>query len=240
MTLNTYVVSLRKTMTGIIGVIIASTLTGIAGVSAIGLSPFSINIKINISSNFYPALPVPRIITHLSEMASLIMLIMGVVRTVGGFLFLVFTLGYIVPGFRSAMQHMRTRYETQLKLLTIGLPIIGGAEILYGITAVYLSRTLQSFLSSPGRLISAVWILGIFTAIALLGRLIGYIGMGWLNLDLYNRFNEGFMLAAAILFFITIPFNIVGFIAWILELVAVHQLMTRQPLLSSVSHSPTG
>ncbi len=240
MTLNTYVVSLRKTMTGIIGVIIASALTGIAGVSAIGLSPFSINIKIDISSNLYPALPVPRIITHLSEMASLIMLIMGVVRTVGGFMFLVFTLGYIVPGFRSAMKHMRTSYETQLKLLTIGLPIIGGAEILCGITTVYLSRTLQSFLSSPGRLISAVWILGIFTAIALLGRLIGYIGMGWLNLDLYNRFNEGFMLAAAILFFITIPFNIVGFIAWILELVAVHQLMTRQSLLSSVSHGPIG
>lgn len=230
MTQDIRVGGLRRVLNGLIGLIIASALTCIAGISTVGLSPFSINIKINISSNIYPPQAQPHIITYFSETASLIMLIAGILKVVGGFLFLLFTIGYIVPGFRSALEPMRTRYETQLKLLTIGLPITGAAEILYGIAATYLSQTLRTFFSAPSQLIGAVWILGLFTAIAFVGRLIGYIGLGWLNLDLYNRFNEGFMLVAAILFFIGIPFNIVGFIAWILELVAVHKLIAGQAL----------
>ncbi len=235
MTQDIRVEGLRRVLHGSIGIITASALTGVAGASTVGLYPFSVNVKINISSYIYPPRALPPIIAYVSEAASLVMLITGIISIVGGFLFLVFTLGYIVPGFRSALEPVRTRYEAQLKLLAIGLPIIGAAEILYGIAAAYLSRTLHTFYSTPSQLIGAVWILGVFTAVALVGRLIGYIGLGWLNLDLYNRFNEGFLLAAAILFFTAIPFNIVGFIAWILELVAVHQLLARQTQLQTTT-----
>ena len=231
---------LRRVLNGLIGLVIASALTGIAGISTVGLSPFSISIKINISSNIYSPQFQPHITTYFSGTGSLIILIAGILKVVGGLLFLVFALAYIVPGFRLALQPMRSIYETRLKLLTIGLPIIGVAETLYGIATACLSRTLHTFFSALSQLIGAVWILGVFTAIALIGRLIGYIGLGWLNLDLYNRFKEEFLLAAAILFFVAIPFNIVGFIAWILELVAVHQLLARQTLSHTASITPAG
>ena len=225
MSSNRMVIGFRKIFQGSIGLIIASILTGVGGWAATGPSVFSVKLKISVSSSGYPV-QAPEMITHISSFIAWLMMIAGILGIIGGFIFLVVSIGYIIPGFKLVAEG-KEELSPPTKLIIVGLPIIGAGGIISGVGAIYVSHVISSILSHPEEALGAIGFLGGLALIGLVGRIIGYIGLGWINLKLYNSLKDGFLLATAILFLVAIPIPIIGFIAWIFMAVSAYQLIDR-------------
>ena len=215
----------RRIFQGSVGLIIASALTGVVGWAATGPSVFSVKLRISVSSNGYPV-QLPEMMTHISGFISWLLMVFGVLGVIGGFIYLVFSIGYIIPGFRMITKG-KDELSSPTKLIIVGLPLIGAGGIACGVGAIYLSQVINNILSHPGEAFSAIGFMGIPALIGLVGRLIGYIGIGWINLKLYNSYRDGFLLVSGILFLVAIPVQVIGFIAWIFMAVSAYQLMDR-------------
>ncbi|NPA99426.1 MAG: hypothetical protein GXO43_08615 [Crenarchaeota archaeon] len=222
---NRMVIGFRKIFQGSIGLIIASILTSVGGWIATGPSIFSVKLKISVSSTGYP-IQASEMITHISSFIAWFMMVAGVLGIIGGFIFLVVSTGYIIPGFKMIAKG-KEELSPPTKLIIVGLPIIGAGGIISGIGAIYVSHVINNILSRPQEALGAIGFLGVLTLIGLAGRIIGYIGLGWFNLKLYNSLKDGFLLATAILFLVAIPIPIIGFIAWIFMTVTAYQLIDR-------------
>jgi len=215
----------RRIFQGSVGLIIASALTGVVGWTATGPSIFSLKLRISVSSSGYPV-QLPEMMTHISGLISWLLMVFGVLGVIGGFIFLVVSIGYIIPGFKMITEG-KDELSFPTKLIIIGLPLIGAGGIATGVGAIYLSQVINNILTHPDNAFSAMGFMWIPALIGFAGRLIGYIGIGWINLKLYNLLRDAFLLVSGILFLIAIPVQVIGFIAWIFMAISAYQLMDR-------------
>ncbi len=215
---------LEKIYEGSIGMAVASLLS-VIGVAPVFVSTlFSLKIRISVSGISPQVLRLPSLF---QGFVTGILVFVGIIAVIGGLLFLVISICYIVPGYRMINAGSEYRYNLQYKLLSIGLPLTGIVEIIIG-AAIASLRTGHMF--GPvlqQEILGYTVLLGVLATVLLVFKLVGYLGAGLFQIQLHNRYNDALLLVTGILFIVAIPLPLIGFIAWILSAITTHQLMER-------------
>ncbi len=226
---------LEKIHEGSIGMAVASLLS-VIGVAPVFVSaPFSLKIRVSVSATGPQVLRLPSLF---QGFITGILVLVGIIAVIGGALFLIFSTGYVVPGYRMVNAGSGHRYSPQYKLLSVGLPLTGVVEIIIGaaIASLGTGHIFGSVLQHE--ILEYTVLLGVLAAVLFVFRLVGYLGTGLFLIQLYNRYNDALLLATGVLFIVAIPLPLIGFIAWVLMAIAARQLMERISQ-SSGKESPT-
>lgn len=200
-----------------------ASLLSIIGMSPVFVSaPFSLKIRVSVSAAGPQVLRLPPLF---QGFVTGILVLVGIVAVIGGALFLIFSIGYVVPGYRMVNAGSENRYNLQYKLLSVGLPLTGVVEIIIGaaIASLGTGHIFGSVLQQG--ILEYTVLLSILAAVLFVFRLVGYLGAGLFLIQLYNRHNDALLLATGILFIVAIPLPLIGFIAWVLSAIAARQLM---------------
>jgi len=217
--------SMKNLKMAAIFMIVAAVLTGVGTLASVTAS----------LNNFQgpPASAVSRVFT-------------GVViaAMIGGIVILVATFLYLFKAFSRLEEFNPEKFGGPATIVKIGFPAYGAMVIITPIM-MYIAVLQLTSQGMPdfATVQQVMGILQIISAFAFIAKAVAMLGIGIGMYYAYEVSNEGFFLAAAILFFIAIFIPLLSFIAWILVIIgagnATNKIKASHAAQQSQMMSPT-